>query len=107
MNRDLLDPAHRRDALLGTAKIERALQADGPQHLDIGIGEVAKMIGAEDLSPAHGTAISGGISPEVAEIAGAGEIEVAGVRFLHGGTLRGSSRPSKDGGGGGWGGGWR
>jgi hypothetical protein len=39
------------------------------------------MVGTENLPPADGAAGSGGIAPEVAEIAGAGEIEVTGGRF--------------------------
>ncbi len=78
MNRDLREAADRRRALLGAAKIERALQAEAAQHLDIGFGEMAEMVGAEDLPPAHRAAILAGIAAEIAEIAGAGEIEMAG-----------------------------
>jgi hypothetical protein len=78
MNRDLFNAAHRGGALLGAAKIERALQAQGSQQFDIGLGEMAEMVGTEDLPPADGAAISGAVASEVAEIAGAGKIEVAG-----------------------------
>ena len=37
------------------------------------------MVGAEDLPPAHGAAVRGRIAAEIAEIGGAGEIEVAGM----------------------------
>jgi hypothetical protein len=39
---------------------------------------MAEMVGAEDLSPADNAAVRGDIAAEVAEIAGAGEVEVAG-----------------------------
>src|SRR4051794_31519617 len=55
------------------------------------------MVGTEDLPPANGAAISGGIAPEVAEIAGAGEIEVAGRRIWHGGSLSRALRRRNDG----------
>ena len=87
--------AHRRDALLGAAKIERALQTQAAQHFDIGLGEMAEMVGAEDLPPADGAAISGGIATEVAEIAGAGEIEVAGRDILTWDQLKPSSAAEK------------
>ena len=78
MNRNLRHAADGGDALLGAAKVERASDAEAAQHLDIGLGEVAEMVGAEDLPPADAAAAAGGVSAEVAEIAGAGEVEVAG-----------------------------
>jgi hypothetical protein len=63
------------------AKIERALETQAAQNLDVGVGDVAKMVGAEDLPPANNAATSGRIAPEVAEIAGTGKIEVAGERI--------------------------
>ena len=78
MNRDLLNAAHGGNALLGAAEIEGAPDAEAAQHLDIGVGEVAEMVGTEDLPPADSAAVAGGIAAEVAEIAGAGEIEVTG-----------------------------
>jgi len=78
MDRDLGNAAQRCCALLGAAKIERAFEAQPAQHLDIGVGEMAEMVGAEDLPPAHDATIAGGIAAKVAEIAGAGEVEVAG-----------------------------
>ena len=81
MDRDLRNAAHRRNALLRAAKIKRAFDAEPAQHFDIGFGEMAKMVGAEDLPPAHGAAIPGGIAAQVAKIAGAGEIEVTGRRL--------------------------
>jgi len=68
----------RKNSPVGTAKIERTLQTQGAQQLDIDLGEVAEMVGTEDLPPADGAAISGAVASEVAEIAGAGKIEVAG-----------------------------
>ena len=65
-------------ALLGAAKVERAADAELPQHGDIVVGEMAEMVGAEDLPPAHGPAVARRIAAEIAEIAGAGEIEMAG-----------------------------
>jgi hypothetical protein len=41
------------------------------------------MVGTEDLPPADSAAIFAGIAAQIAEIAGTGEIEVAGGRFLH------------------------
>jgi len=44
---------------------------------------MAEMVGTEDLPPADSAAIFAGIAAQIAEIAGTGEIEVAGGRFLH------------------------
>jgi hypothetical protein len=78
MNRDLLKTAEGGNALLSAAKIERAFQTKTTQHRDIIGREVAEMVGTENLPPADGTAISGGIAAEIAKIAGAGKIEMAG-----------------------------
>ena len=60
MDRDFRKTAHRRNALLRAAKIERALQTQAAEYLNIGFGDMAKMVGAEDLPPADGAAILGG-----------------------------------------------
>ena len=65
-------------ALFGAAKVERAADAQFPQHGSIVIGEMAEMVGAKDLPPAHGPAVTGRIAAKIAEIAGAGEHEMAG-----------------------------
>ena len=78
MHGDVGHAAQRGVALLGAAKIERAADAEAAHHGDVVIGEMAEMIGAEDLPPAHDAAIAGGIAAEIAEIAGAGEVEMAG-----------------------------
>ena len=78
MNRNFRESAQRLDPLFGATKIECAFQSERAQHLDIGRGEVAEMVGAEDLPPAHHAAIAAGIAAEIAEIAGAGEIEMTG-----------------------------
>ncbi len=78
MDGDFRHAAQGGGALLGAAKVERAADAELPQHGDIVIGEMAEMVGAEDLPPAHGPAVARGIAAEIAEIAGAGEIEMAG-----------------------------
>src|ERR1700675_908549 len=83
MTRNLPKPARRGHALLGAAKIERAFQAERPQHVDIGLGKVSEMVGTEDLPPADHTAVSAGIAAKIAEIAGAGEIEMAGRGISH------------------------
>ena len=44
---------------LGAAKIEGAFQAEAAQHLDIGLGKMAEMVGAEDLPPADRAAVFG------------------------------------------------
>ena len=75
---DFRHAAQRGGALLGAAKIERAADAELPQHGDIVVGEMAEMVGAEDLPPAHGAAVARRIAAEIAEIAGAGEVEMAG-----------------------------
>src|SRR5258705_5138288 len=96
MNRDLGKAADGGNALFRAAKIERALQAEGTQNLDIRLGEVAEMVGTEDLPPAHSPAIPGGIAPEIAEIVGAGEIEVAGRWVWHGVSLGNPVRRGND-----------
>jgi hypothetical protein len=42
---------------------------------------MAEMVGAEDLPPAHHAAVFSGIAAEIAEIAGAGEVEMTGRRI--------------------------
>jgi len=79
MNRNFRKPARRGHALLGAPKIERAFQAERPQHFDIGLGKVSEMVGTEDLPPADKTAVSSGIAAKIAEITGAGEVEMAGA----------------------------
>src|SRR5260370_11182204 len=96
MNRDPGNAADGGNAIFGAAKIERALQAQGTQNLDIRFGEVAEMVGAEDLPPAHSPAIPGRIAPEVAEIADAGKIEVAGRWVRHGVSLGNPVRRGND-----------
>ena len=78
MGGDFRHAAQGGGALLGTAKVERAANAELPQHGNIVIGEMAEMVGAEDLPPAHGAAVARGVAAEIAKIAGAGEIEMAG-----------------------------
>ena len=53
-------------------------------HVDIGLGQMAEMVGTEDLPPADRPAIPAAIAAQIAEIAGTGEIEMTGGRFLHG-----------------------
>ncbi len=65
-------------ALFVAAKVERAADAEFPQDGGIVVGEMAEMVGTEYLSPAHGPAVARGIAAEIAEIAGAGQIEMAG-----------------------------
>src|ERR1700686_2860668 len=96
MNGDLGKTADGGNALFGAAKIKRALQTQGTKDLDIRLGEVAKMVGTEDLPPADHPAIPGGIAPKVAEIAGAGEIEMAGRGVWHGVSLRHPLRRRND-----------
>src|SRR5665213_432830 len=84
MNRDRLGGASGRCALFGAAKVERTFQAEAAQHVDIGLGQMAEMVGTEYLPPANSAAILAGIAAQIAEIAGAGEIEMTGRRFLHG-----------------------
>ena len=78
MNRYFRHAAYGGGALLGAAKVECAADAELPQHGGVVLGEMAEMVGAEDLPPAHGPAVARGIATEIAEIAGAGEIEMAG-----------------------------
>ena len=72
-------PAQGRQPLLGAAQIECALQPELAQHGDVVVGQMAEMVGAEQLPPARVPAVPGRIAAEVAKIAGAGEIEVAGA----------------------------
>jgi hypothetical protein len=39
---------------------------------------MAEMVRAEDLAPADSAAVAGEVAAEIAEIAGAGEVEVTG-----------------------------
>jgi hypothetical protein len=63
-------------ALLAHFKLSKLAQQG-----DVSCREVAEMIGAENLPPAYGATVPAGIAAKVAEIAGAGEIEVTGRRF--------------------------
>src|ERR1700722_13453023 len=96
MNRDRIIGANGRCALLGAAKIERAFKAEAAQNVDIGHGQMAKMVGTEELPPADVAAILAGIAAEIAEIAGAGEIEMTGIRFLHARTISHAVRQLND-----------
>src|SRR6266702_1908041 len=87
MHGDVGHAAERLSALLQPTKIERASDAEAAHDCDIVVRQMAKMVGTEDLSPADPAAILGGIAPEVAEIAGTGEIEVAGRCVWHGVSL--------------------
>ncbi len=78
MNLDALDAAQRLGALVLATEIERAFDAERAQHRRIFFGEVAEMVGTKDLTPAHDAAVLAGIAAKVAEIAGTGEIEMAG-----------------------------
>ena len=87
MDGNLCKAAIRGGALLGAAKIERVFQPEAAQHRDIGLGQVAKMVGAENVPPAHRSSVLAGIAAEIAKIAGAGEIEVTEGAILHLGIL--------------------
>jgi len=78
MHLDLPDAAQGACALLHAAKVERASDAERAQHRCVGLSEMAEMVGAKDLPPAHDAATLAGIAAEIAEIAGAGKIEMAG-----------------------------
>ena len=81
MSGDVGHAAQRLGALLGAAEIERAPDTEAAQHRDVVVGQMAEMVGAEDLPPAHDAAVAGGIAAEVAKIAGAGEVEMADRGF--------------------------
>ena len=76
-----LDAAKRFAAFVLAAKIEGAAHAELAQHRDVGCRKLAEMVGAENLPPAHKAAVLGGIAAEIAKIAGAGQIEMAGRGF--------------------------
>ena len=86
MSGDVGHAAQRLGTLLGAAKIERAPEPR-PQHRDVVVGQMAEMIGAEELPPAHDAAVAGGIAAEIAKIAGAGEVEMADRGFDMGLTV--------------------
>ena len=80
MNGDLRYAALGGGALLGAAKVERAADAEFAQHGGVTIGEMAEMVGAKNLPPAYSAAVGRRVTSEIAKIAGAGEIEMAGRR---------------------------
>src|ERR1700741_1882676 len=93
MNHDLLKSAGRARAFVDAPKIEGASHAKRAHDVDVGSGEMAEMIGAEHPPPAQGTAIARGIAAEIAEIAGALQVEMAGRSVWHRSHLsRGISR---------------
>ena len=81
MRFDFLHAAQRLAALMLSAEIEGAPDAEFAQNGTVGCRQVSEMIGAEQLAPTHRAAVAGGIAAEIAEIAGAGEIEMAGRGF--------------------------
>ena len=74
----LPDAACGGQAFFGAAKIECVADAEAVQHVGIGGREMAEVVRPEDFSPVNRSAVFSDIAAEVAEIAGAGEIEVAG-----------------------------
>jgi hypothetical protein len=65
-------------------KSKARLRRQRTQHLDIRFGEVAEMVGAErSAASARLARPSGAIAAEVAEIAGAGEVEVSDGWIWH------------------------
>src|SRR5258708_6476401 len=96
MDVDLLNDAGRGGALVGPAEIEGVLDAEVAHHLDVVLGEVAEMVGAEKLPPAHRVAVAGRIAAEVSEIAGALEIEVTGREVCHRESLNDPVRQRND-----------
>ena len=69
--------------LILAAKIEGALDAELPQHGDVGGCEVAEMVGAKQLAPSHRAAVLADITAQIAEIGGAFEIEMADRNICH------------------------
>lgn len=78
MHGDLVDDADAGRALLDAAEVERASDAERTDDRDVFGGELAKMVGAEDVAPARGATIARGVTAEVAKIAGALQAEMAG-----------------------------
>src|SRR5690348_15543654 len=83
MDRDFLQAADRDGALFQPAKIECASYAERADDLDIVRGEVAQMVGAEYLAPTDHAPAMRGITAEIAKIAGALQIEMAGRDVWH------------------------
>src|SRR5437763_13682908 len=83
MNRDFADAAERGDTLFGAAKVERASHAQAAQDCNVGLRDMAEMIGAEDLPPADLASVAGGIAAEIAKIAGGLMIEMKGRGSWH------------------------
>ena len=78
MDGDAVEAAHAGQPLLGTAQIEGAFQPHAAQHRDVGVGDAAEMVGAEQAPPAHAPSATAGIAAEVAKVGGADEVEVSG-----------------------------
>ncbi len=83
MDGDFFQSAGRARALLQSAKIERAFHAERAYDLDIGGREMAEMIGAENLAPADDATVTRRIAAEIAKIAGALQIKMAGRDVWH------------------------
>src|SRR5437588_8933656 len=64
-------------------KIERAFDTQRAHDRDVVAGQMCEMVGTEYLPPAHRAAVFGRIAAEIAEIAGAGKVEMAGWEFGH------------------------
>ena len=59
-------------------EIERASDAECADDRDVLSGELAEMVGTEDVAPARGATVACGVAAEVAKIAGALQGEVTG-----------------------------
>lgn len=81
MHCDVSHAAQRFGALGDAAKIEGASDTEAAHHSDVLLGQVRKMVGAEDLPPTHRPPVTCLVAAEIAKIAGAGEIEMTGMGF--------------------------
>jgi hypothetical protein len=78
MYREIYDSTQRLFTLLKSAEIEGASEPEVADDGDILLGKAAEMAGAEYPPPPYAAAVVCRVAAEVAEVAGAGEIQMAG-----------------------------
>src|SRR6185312_3237461 len=83
MHLDLHQPAGCACALLQPSKVECTFHAEPADDRGVGFGQAAEVVGAEKLPPTNRAPLDGRVAAQIAEIAGAFEIEMTVRDVLH------------------------
>ena len=98
VHRDIGEATKRRRALFGSAEIECGADADLAQGDRVGFGQMAEMIGTENLSLANCTAVAGQVSPEIAKMLAPSRLRCRqGMSDMDASLLRGSISEKQEG----------